>query len=93
MESTREPATTQYISTSATPTQPSGYEQRTAAGSPAMFPGTMFPSFMQPQQVLQPMQGAQPAPQEAEKKMAGKESRDELVELAAILMALRLVSR
>jgi len=85
------PTVPQYMTVpAAAPTQPSGYEQRASAGSPALFPTPMFPSLVPSQPAMMPMA-------EAEKKKEGgeekePEARDELFELGAILIALRLLS-
>ena len=70
--------------------QPSGYEQRAAAGSPALFPTSMFPSLVPSQPALMPMTEAGKKKEGEEEKKA--EARDELLELGAILIALRLLS-
>lgn len=51
--------------------------------SPALFPTTMFPSFLQPASA--PQQVAQAKPE-------GQESREELVEIVAALAFLRFLS-
>lgn len=85
------PVTPQYMTAVATaPMQPSGYEQRASAGSPALFPTSMFPSLVPSQPAVMPMT-------EMGKKKEGEEerkpeTRDELFELGAILIALRLLS-
>ena len=85
------PTTPQYMTAAAfTPMQPSGYEQRASAGSPALFPTPMFPSLVPSQPALMPIT-------ETGKKKEGEEerkpeTRDELFELGAILIALRLLS-
>lgn len=63
----------------------SGYEQRTMAGSPALFPTTMFPSFTQSQPVMGQVV-------EEKKEEHKRESRDDLIELVALLAILRLAS-
>ena len=67
----------------------SGYEQRAAAGSPPLFPTTMFPSFTQSQPSM-----AQVVEEriEARKEQGHVESRDELLELVALLAVVRLIS-
>lgn len=69
---------------------PSGYEQRSAMGSPALFPTPMFPSFSQPEY---PMRSLVEEIKEEKKEERRLESRDEIVELVALLAILRLTSR
>jgi hypothetical protein len=67
------------------PAPPSGYEERTAAGNPAMFPTAMFPSFSQ-------MPQTSPPEEERRQNERTKETRDEFVDLVAILAILKLIS-
>ena len=85
------PTVPQYMTAPAAgPMQPSGYEQRASAGSPALFPTPMFPSLVPSQPAVMPMaEMGKKKEGEEEKK---PEARDELFELGAILIALRLLS-
>jgi hypothetical protein len=69
----------------APPAPQSGYEQRSAAGNPALFPSTMFPSFGQSQAIM-------PTPGEAKQGGGTPETRDEFVEIVAVLAVLKLIS-
>lgn len=67
------------------PAPPSGYEQRSAAGGPALFPSTMFPSFGQPTPSM-------PIMSDAKQGGSPPEPRDEFVEIVAVLAILKLIS-